>query len=83
MEVLRKLRFVYGHVHYFCLIFNQRTLFFAVNLSLMHFNQNIQPFLCQNFKTNYNVVSYDDHGTETVKGHVKFTITGWNNYISC
>jgi hypothetical protein len=34
----------------------------------MHFTEHIQvsnePFLCQNFKTNCNVVSYGDHGTE-------------------
>ena len=29
-----------------------------------------EPFLRQNFKTNYDVVSYDDHGTGKVKGAV-------------
>jgi hypothetical protein len=25
-----------------------------------------EPFLCQNFKTNYDVTPYGDHGTETI-----------------
>jgi hypothetical protein len=49
---------------------NQKSLFAKVNLSLMHFIQNIQvpmnPFCAKNFKTNYNVVPYGDHGTERV-----------------
>jgi hypothetical protein len=46
---------------------NQKTLFARGNLSLMHFLQSSnEPFLCQNFKTNYNVGPYGDHGTERV-----------------
>jgi hypothetical protein len=49
---------------------NQKTLFAPVNLSLMHFMQNIQvtinPFCAKNFKTNYNVAPYGNHGTERV-----------------
>ena len=34
----------------------------------MHFNQSSNKlFLCENFRTNYNVVSYGDQGTDRVK----------------
>ena len=49
---------------------NQKTLFAAVNLSLMHVIPNIQvpvnPFCAKSLKTNYNVVPYVTHGTERV-----------------
>jgi hypothetical protein len=49
---------------------NQKTLFAPVNLSLMHFIQNIQipmnPLCAKNFKTNYSVTPYGEHGTERV-----------------
>ena len=50
---------------------NQKILFAAVNLSLMHCIEHLQvlmnPFRVKNFQTNYNVVPYGDHGTERVK----------------
>jgi hypothetical protein len=48
----------------------QKILFAIVNLSPLHFTQDIHipmnPFLCQNLKTIYNVVPYGDHRTERV-----------------
>jgi hypothetical protein len=32
---------------------------------MMHFTKN--PFCAKNFKSNYNVAPYGDHGTERVK----------------
>jgi hypothetical protein len=50
---------------------NQKTIFAPVNLSLMHFTQNIEipmnPFCAKTFKANYHMVTYGDHGTERVK----------------
>ena len=49
---------------------NQKTIFAPGNLSLMHFTQENQRsserFMCQNFRTNYNVAPYGDNGTERV-----------------
>jgi hypothetical protein len=49
---------------------NQKTLFATVNLSLMHFIQNVQIpmnlFCVKIFKTNCNVTPYDDQDTERV-----------------
>ena len=74
---------------------NQKTPFAPVNLSMMHFIQNIQipmkPFSCQNFKANYTAVPYADHGTERVKVfslaslpyfYVAFMIMGYTFHFS-
>ena len=60
---------------------NQKTLFSPVNLSLMHFNKNIQipmnPFCAKNLKTNHNVVPYADHGAERVKEGLNTDVLHW------
>ena len=53
---------------------NQKTPFVLVNLSQMHFIQNIiismNPFCAKSLKTNYNMVPYADHATERVNDHI-------------